>query len=249
MSDDERIETAKECIRILTDRVIQVISIAANNEIVSYSDSVSSTIPESYAAHAFRTVQDSLYFFGLIRLMSLWDNAATNAISIPTAVCLLDKTSIFKNIEDDYRNWYANKERHHLSPNADAAVQMEIERFLQDLQNEEAKKMSIHTRLKLTNAMDMAKLTYNDSSTKVIKNLRDHLAHSLTKTRAELKTPVEQAKYGQEKELLQKSISIIQDLYVTVNGTSFDIAGEVFDQETKNARDFWESCDFNLKST
>ena len=55
-----------------------------------------------------------------------------------------------------------------------------------------------------------------------VRNLRDKLAHRLKKTRAE-KGPstVNQAKYGDEKVLLQETINIVNGLHLSINGTNW----------------------------
>lgn len=72
-----------------------------------------------------------------------------------------------------------------------------------------------------------------------ILNLRDRVAHSVSATRREIRGKITVAKYGQEKELLETTIAVIEDLYCWVNGTSFDIGGDCFDMARKNAEEFW----------
>ncbi len=77
--------------------------------------------------------------------------------------------------------------------------------------------------------------------------LRDkHLAHSLSETRREQKAPVAPMKYGDERDLLNASLPIVQALYCWVSGTGFS-----FEDSRKihraNAKALWEACTFDIK--
>jgi hypothetical protein len=70
-------------------------------------------------------------------------------------------------------------------------------------------------------------------------NFRDkHLAHSLTVTRLEQRGPVQPMKIGDETELLNASIPIIERLHCWVNGKSFSISSSQ-DIDQANAEALW----------
>jgi hypothetical protein len=79
-------------------------------------------------------------------------------------------------------------------------------------------------------------------------NLRDkHLAHSLSETRRERKTgPVPPMKYGDEREVLSCSLSIVEAFYCWVSGKSFSFAAS---QEIarNNAGALWKRCTFDIQ--
>jgi hypothetical protein len=77
-------------------------------------------------------------------------------------------------------------------------------------------------------------------------NLRDkHLAHSLSETRREKRGPVAPAKYGYERDLLMRSIPVVENLYTWANGTSFAFAdSQNYNQE--NAEALWKGCKFDV---
>jgi AbiU2 len=78
-------------------------------------------------------------------------------------------------------------------------------------------------------------------------NIRDkHLAHNLTKTYREKHGPIEPKEPGYETKLLERSIPIVERLYLWVNGTSFPIYdSQNFDQE--NAEALWTGCKFTVR--
>jgi hypothetical protein len=79
-------------------------------------------------------------------------------------------------------------------------------------------------------------------------NLRDkYLAHSLTETRRERKVgSIDPMKYGDEREMLNASLPIVQSLFCWVNGSSFDFENSrKIDRE--NAKALWEACTFDIK--
>jgi len=79
-------------------------------------------------------------------------------------------------------------------------------------------------------------------------NLRDkYLAHSLTETRRERKDgSIDPMKYGDEREMLNASLPIVQALFCWVNSKSFNFEkSREIDRE--NARALWEACTFDIK--
>jgi len=79
-----------------------------------------------------------------------------------------------------------------------------------------------------------------------IMNLRDkHLAHALYATRREKAGPLPPVKYGDERDMLEATLSIVEALYVWVNSTSlsFQDSREI---DRENAKALWEACTFNI---
>ena len=79
-------------------------------------------------------------------------------------------------------------------------------------------------------------------------NLRNkYLAHSLTETRREREVgPVDPMKYGDERDMLNASLPIVEKLYCWINGTSFDFENSR-GIHRKNAEALWEACKFDIK--
>ena len=79
-------------------------------------------------------------------------------------------------------------------------------------------------------------------------NTRDkHLAHSLTQTRREKSgRPIVPMKYGDERDLLNETLPIVQALYCWVGGTGFDFENSR-DIDRENAKALWEACAFTIE--
>jgi hypothetical protein len=79
-------------------------------------------------------------------------------------------------------------------------------------------------------------------------NLRDkYLAHSLTETRRERKVgSIDPMKYGDEREMLNASLPIVQKLFCWVSAKSFDFENSR-EIDRENAKALWEACTFDIK--
>jgi AbiU2 len=104
-------------------------------------------------------------------------------------------------------------------------------------------------RSELTQAISDAREILKSKRLASIMNLRDkHLAHSLSKTRRERKIgPVAPMKYGDEREVLSRSLAIVEVFYRWVNSTGFSFA-DSRQIDRKNAEALWTRCTFDIKS-
>lgn len=103
-------------------------------------------------------------------------------------------------------------------------------------------------RQELRDAIDKSRAVLAMPKLASIMNLRDkYLAHSLTETRRERKVgSIDPMKYGDEREMLNASLPIVQALYCWVNGKSFNFEhSREIDRE--NAKALWEACTFDIK--
>jgi hypothetical protein len=78
-------------------------------------------------------------------------------------------------------------------------------------------------------------------------NLRDkHLAHSLSTTYREKIGPVQQVRYGDERDMLNDTLPIVEALYCWVNGNSLSLEySRRIDR--RNAEALWNACTFNIQ--
>lgn len=245
---EKRIKEAKKLIRILTDRIQISIELHAANEIIIYSNYLSGQIPKSYAGHAFSAFQDAQFNFEIISLIAIWEKPDINSVSIPTVVHLIDDEEVLSELVHRTFNAYAGIPRRHINPQSDPKIQRAVEEVLRDSQVEFATQQSQKAAEQLEASIKEAKDIIKREQTHSIANVRNHLSHSLTQTRREQKMSIEPMTYGDERELLNVSIKLIEDLYCWVNGTSFDIAGDVFEQARRNARELWHNCNFDISS-
>ena len=68
----------------LRDILLEIISLHEINKIFVYSDTISSQLGASYAAHAFTQMQQSLHSYEILKLAKLWDPAADDRVGIPS---------------------------------------------------------------------------------------------------------------------------------------------------------------------
>ena len=99
-------------------------------------------------------------------------------------------------------------------------------------------------RTELRQAIADARAVIGSARLASIMNIRDkHLAHSLETTRREKDGPVQPMEPGDETELLNASMPIVERLYCWVNGTSFSMEdAQKIDQH--NAEALWTGCKF-----
>lgn len=237
-----RTETAKKIVRALTDKILEVIDLASNCEYFVYKDTLAKQIPPSHAGHAFLSVQDALFRQLVVRTVAIWDPAETNAISIPTAIELIDDPAVIHSLQEEHFDAHADRGFRNLNPSDDPdleqAIQAHFNQSQKDFAATQAEKADAHLLACIEAVRDLER----DKLIVPIRNLRDHISHSLIRTRREISAPVQQMKYGEERDLREKSILLIQDLYTWVNGVGFDIAGDCVEQADRNAKDLWERC-------
>lgn len=242
----QRIEAAKERIERLTERVIEVIDLSSVCDHFVYSSLLSGQIPRSYAGHAYATTQRALFQQLLIRTVALWDKPDSNAVSIPAVIELIDDEAVIHELQQEHFETHSGRSVRNLNPSQDPEIEAVILLIMKNSQDNfaasQAEKVVNTLRLCIEKVRDIAR---DDVHLSII-NLRDHIAHSIDKTRREFRGPIQSMKYGQEKELLQTSIRLIEDLYCWVNGTSFDIQGDCVSDAKRNAEELWANCTFSV---
>ncbi|MER8882454.1 hypothetical protein [Mesorhizobium sp. M0590] len=231
----------------LTDHVLDVIAVHETNALVLYSPLLSSQIPQSYAAHAFRVLQSSLHQMELLRLSALWDKADFHVASIPSAVMLIDHPDVLAALAEETRVAHAGRGVYNMTRETDPALQAEIERMMDEHQRSFAEDQARKTVRRLKAAIRKAKALGASAEMDSVRNVRDkHIAHSLAQTRREQKATVQPLKYGDERKLLKLTIPLIESLYCWVNGSSFDIATDSRRLARKYAKELWGNCNFTI---
>jgi len=240
----ERIDLAKTKIAKVLDHFLYVIELHANNSFIVYSPTLASQIPPSYAANAFNVFQRSMHQIEIVRLCAIWDTADADKENIPTVIELIDDEKILETLAAV--NHRTGTEGYNLTPSRDPK--------LAAIEHEEYRKMEIRfgleravlAKTELKQAIVDAQAVLSSPRLASVMNLRDkHLAHSLTITRREKRAPIPPMKFGDETDLLNASIPIIEKLYCWVHGAGFSIAdSQEIDQ--KNADALWSRCTFNV---
>jgi hypothetical protein len=186
-----------------------------NTRWLVYRAHLSRQIPSSYAAHAFAELQQSALHYEIVRLCSFWDQVDLDSRSIPTIVALSDCSGVSQCVYDDHYSHYG-----HL----DFGL---------------AKSSGRKARRQLRTAIRGAKEIEESEILRKVKNYRDKLAHQLDQTNQDKKAAVPLPRYGDERKLLGKTLTAVNRLYVSLNGTGFswDSAKAM---HSRNAEAFWK---------
>ncbi len=232
----------------VVDHAHYLLDIHENNAIVLFSDILSKQIPKSYAANAFNSFREAMHQIEVVRLCALWDAAHLDHESIPTVIELIDSGDVVAALVEEERarhrvpatpledDQFTNVEEKNI-------VSQAIERQQQQFGEKRAKQ----AENELTAAIKQARSLRTSDRLTSLRNLRDkHLAHYLVESRAEKTgTPIEPAKYGDERVVLEESLAIIQTLYCWVNGIgiSFEQSRKV---DRKCAEALWNGCKFTI---
>lgn len=244
----DRIISARQKMPRVVDHLLYLLELHENNALVLYSSTLSSQIPQSHAANAFLVFQRGMHQFEIVRLCALWDGADLDKENIPTVIELIDHPEIIETLAQEIAAFWGGVEGHLLNPSADSNLaEIEIE-ALRANEKQFGQNQADKARNSLQKAIAESKEILSSPKYASIKNLRDkQLAHSLSETRREKKSgPVAPMKYGDERDLLEKSLSIVESLYCWVNGTGISFANSR-EIDQRNAKALWEACSFDIK--
>ncbi|MEQ5826279.1 hypothetical protein J3456_02785 [Sulfitobacter sp. NFXS29] len=247
-TDEQRVERAKQVTDKLVDHVLGLIALAENNAVVLYSDTISSQVPRSNAAHAFNEMQRSMHFYFLVRLSAVWDKPSKDRESIPTVLALLDKEGVRGHFaEETYAYHSITLEPSRLNPTADSDEQRMLAEYWRRQRTERAERESRKVRRWLLFVKQCAPKVEETYVTSSLRPFRDsYLAHNLEASIFNESNPV-QFRYGDEAKLLKLTIRIVDRLHRSVNGAGFDWDGAQ-DHARRNANEFWSSCRFDIPS-
>jgi hypothetical protein len=248
LPNSERIRLAKEKIRKVLDHFLYLVELHENNAIVVYSSVLVSQIPTSLAANAFNVFQRGMHQFEIVRLCALWDSADIEKENIPTVVELIDETTIIDTLAEEFRRFWTDRGGARLvNPSDNPEVRaIELE-SIKAAQLRFADSQASKAQAGLRSAISDARKLQRSAQLSSIMNHRDkHLAHSLTQTRREVRgAPVGPVKYGDETDLINASVPIVESLYCWVDGTSFSIS-ESQRIDRRNAEALWRGCQFKV---
>ncbi|OAI45079.1 hypothetical protein AYO42_03490 [Rhizomicrobium sp. SCGC AG-212-E05] len=243
----ERIMTAKVKTGRVVDHLRYLLALHANNAIVSYSPTLAAQIPTSYAANAFRTFQEGLHRFEIVRLCALWDGVDPDKENIPTIVDLIDRPEVLDALADETVSAWGAMEGVVETSSEDAEVQRAVEETIKASNLAFGKQQAEKAQKRLRGAITEARNLTASGKLASIMNLRDKsLAHSLAATRREKDGPIEPMKVGYERDILNASVEIVDALHIGINNASFDFTQTRHICE-KNAKALWEACTFDIK--
>jgi hypothetical protein len=217
-------------------------SLHATNQIVLYSDVVSRQVGRSYAANAYHTFTRGLQEIELVRLCSLWDRGERDAFSIPTVVDLIDDDNVIDRISQlagETRRYAHDPEKPLGETDEDREIiRRALSRMGEREERQERRRMCLVTRRTIQEAREIA----GSEMLRNVVNFRNkYIAHATGLTRRERDEgngPLPLPKLGDETELLNKTLKIIERLDHCVRGVSFmwDDSRAI---EKRNAESLW----------
>lgn len=244
-----RIREARRVTSRLVDHIHYLMDIHENNEVILFSDTLAKQIPKSFAANAFNAFREAMHQIELVRLCALWDQAHLEHEAIPTAIELIDHVDVIAALATEIRDYHANSPVRVLEPfdGEEAAAKDEIAKAVKKSQasfgDEQAKKAEFELQRTIKGARTLQKSQRLLS----LRNLRNkHVAHYLTVTAAEKTNgPIDVAKYGDERKILEESMLIVESLYCWVNGSSISLEDSRA-TDRKCAEALWKNCTFKI---
>lgn len=240
MRPAERAERARAKIKQVVDRISGLLALAESNALIVYSPWLASQIPASTAGHAFNVFQRAMHGFEIVQLCALWDKADPTLAhnSIPTVHALIDHDDVVAQLVEDVRDFWPDRKSQHTDPDQEILAAYNIR-----TREEEAQK-AVHAFAELRIAVPSITRSPLLAS---VRNMRDRdLAHALETTRAEEKAPVAPMRYGDEQELLTKTTTIIESMYLWITGTNFDLEDNR-QLQRKRAEALWRHCTFDIE--
>jgi len=249
LASQERIDLAKTRMTKVVDHFLYLIELHANNSYAVYSPALSSQIPKSYAANAFFVFQRSMYQSEIIRLCALWDRAEPEKENITSVIELIDNETIIRMLAASAAlPWTTGNPGHItvINPTGDPQRDAKIMEAARESDKEFGIQASKRADWELRHTIAAARKILQSEQLRLLMNARDkHIAHSLTETRRERHGPIAPIKIGDETDLFERSIPIVERLYCWVNGTSLSIReSQRIDQD--NAEALWKGCTFSV---
>lgn len=240
---EQRAALAKAKMERVLDRFLYVLELHANNSFVIYSPALAKQIPTSYAAHAFKVFQSGMHQIEIVRLCALWDGAELPKENIPTVIELIDDAAVIQILADETRAHWADQPVGHIPTEPpDAELEELAKQALKQSNIQFGNQQAALAVSELSSSINCARDVLASETLNKVMNLRDkHLAHSLEETRREKNGPIAPMQYGDETQLLNSSIPIIEKLFNWVNGKDFSIKNsQQIDHD--NAQALWNGC-------
>jgi hypothetical protein len=241
LSTDERIAIAQRRLPDMVDTVLRLIHLHESNQIINYSRTLADQIPRSYAANAFILFQRTMLDGEFIQLCTLWDPVREHRRSLPTIGALVSSHDVLEELRR--RAVSSDKSNRSLSAQDNDP---ELLKWLEEMSDREAEQRARKSTNALRAALDEIQTIQRSEMLKAVRAFRDNrLAHSLD--RPQPTTPQRPAKYGDERVLLEKTIELVDALYLGVCRTGMHWEGAREDAKSY-AEALWHGCRFEILS-
>jgi hypothetical protein len=241
----ERIELAKAKMDRVLAHFLYLLELHANNMHVVHSTLLSSQIPQSFGANAFLVLRRGMHQFEIARLCTLWDSVDIDKANIPTVIESINQDLVIDTLAEETRSHWAGEPIALLNPSAEPPLNTAERDAVRRSELAFADEQANTAKTELRRAIVDAHAMLGSPQLTSIMNTRDkYLAHSLERTRREKHGPIERMKYGDETEVLERSVPIVEQLYRWVTGKSFSIE-DARRIDERNARSLWQACKFD----
>ncbi len=220
MSSDDRWRLAREKLSNTENQgaaptLLGHMRLHENTRWLVYKPHLSDQIPKSHAAHAFTELQNSVLHYEIMRLCTFWETVDLDSRSIPTIVALADCSGVSQCVYDDHFS-------HYRSYDSDIAKKWGAKA-----------RRRLRTGIRGANEIEASDILFN------VRNFRDKLAHQLELTRREKEAAIPLPRYGDERNLFRKTVTTLNRLYLSLNGTGFDW-DSAKKMHRRNAEAFWK---------
>ncbi len=239
---DERLTQAQQSLNGVNKVAHFLNSLHATNQIVVYSDVLSRQVGRSYAANAYNTFMRALQEIELVRLCSLWDKGERDAFSIPTVIDLIDSDEVIGcigRLAGETRRYVPDPERPLGETEEDRELYRKaLIRMGERQERHERRRMCVITRRTIQKAR---KIAGSEMLTNVINFRNKYIAHATGLTRRERDEgngPLPLPKFGDETELLAKTLKIIESLDLCVRDMAFKWK-DTQETDKRNAEYLW----------
>ncbi len=243
MTDDDQIERAKQYTNKLIDLVIAAKAANENTRHAVYSSRLAGQIPRSYAAHAFKELQNTSLYFSVVRACSLFDKAANDRVSLHTVISAISNKKTVRKVARETNRYHATQgEPRRLTPEDDPEIRKlpadHWKKYNDDRGRKEEQLVYRRVRVaeKIVNRAE--RLFIKDH----LRPFRDNfIAHNL----AESARNGRQVSFilGMETRAIQHAKCAVDQLHLALNGTSF--AWEALEKmQRRSASEFWDSLNY-----
>ena len=240
MTVEERMTYAKDKTTRMVNALVDLVALHENNRLVVYSPLLSGQLPRSFAANAFNVFQNCIHFYEIVRVCAFWDGLDLDKSNIPTVAALTNDPGVLAQVFDATAAFWPDGGTRIYDP--DPELQADIEAAVLASEKRFGQEQAGKAVSGLEAAFRAARVVEQSEKLKSVRNLHDkHLAHLLDVTRAEKQGEVAPMKYGDERDLLEVTIQVVEAFYLGINGTSFDWE-ESRAIARRNAEALWKGC-------
>ena len=251
MDTQERIGVAEEKIKRISQLIINLLQVRANNEIALFSDHLAKQVGESYAANAFNSLTTAMFEIEVARICALWDGTrgereARDRDSLTAVAWLISPEEVVDALVERIRANRKEKGFELINPPEDLALRAEAEEICRQNHNAKGDEEAVRVRKRAQETLSWVEKIGASDLHKGLRNHRDkHIAHALVQTNPERKGTVPAPMYGETGKLFKQTIEVFDGFFYVICDSR--IAWKyTHEQTTRCAEALWRDCAFNV---